>query len=207
MVLKVVSFVGKIIGFCCRVLPAKVGFLWYVLCRNVVTARFKSRFASFGEQSLLASGVKLLSPRFISIGNHSSVMRHCILEACPDAGLAPQLQIGNHVSLGEYSHITCANRVEIGDGVLTGRFVLISDNSHGKTDGSEAGLPPLARPVYSNGPIVIGKNVWIGDKATVLANVSVGEGAIIAANAVVTKDVPADAVVGGCPAKIIKMMK
>ncbi|MEZ3485540.1 MAG: hypothetical protein K1W22_02795 [Lachnospiraceae bacterium] len=53
-------------------------------------------------------------------------------------------------------------------------------------------------------PIHIGKNVWIGANATILAGVSIGENAVVAAGAVVTKDVPDGVVVGGIPAKIIK---
>ena len=52
-----------------------------------------------------------------------------------------------------------------------------------------------------------GRNVWIGDKATVLPNVTIGDGAIIAANAVVAKDVPPYSVVAGCPAKVVKTIK
>ena len=63
---------------------------------------------------------------------------------------------------------------------------------------------PLKRPIVSKGPVRIGDNVWIGDKATILPNVSIGNGAIIAANAVVTKDVPPYSVAAGNPAKIIK---
>lgn len=65
-------------------------------------------------------------------------------------------------------------------------------------------IPPTQRPVYSKGPVIIGNNVWIGDKATILPNVSIGNGAIIAANSVVTKDVPEYCIVAGNPAKIIK---
>lgn len=65
-------------------------------------------------------------------------------------------------------------------------------------------MPPTQRPIYSKGPVVIGDNVWIGDKATILPNVSIGKGAIIAANSVVTKDVPEYSVFAGNPAKIIK---
>lgn len=68
-------------------------------------------------------------------------------------------------------------------------------------------LPPLFRPLFSKGPVIIGKNVWIGDKATILPGVTIGDGSIIGANSVVTKDVPAYSVVAGNPAKIIKTIK
>lgn len=57
----------------------------------------------------------------------------------------------------------------------------------------------------SNGPIVVGSDVWIGTEAMILSGVSVGHGAVIAARAVVTRDVPAYAIVGGVPARVIKM--
>ena len=58
----------------------------------------------------------------------------------------------------------------------------------------------------SKGPVIIGDNVWIGDKATILGGVTIGESVIIAANSVVTKDVPPYSVVAGIPAKVIKKM-
>ena len=68
-------------------------------------------------------------------------------------------------------------------------------------------LPPQKRPLYSKGAVFIGDNVWIGDKATILPGVKIGEGAVVAANAVVTKDVPAYSMVAGNPAKVIKQIK
>ena len=61
--------------------------------------------------------------------------------------------------------------------------------------------------MYSKGPVIIQDNVWIGEKATILPGVTIGEGAIIGANSVVTKDVPAKSLVVGCPAKIVKTLK
>ena len=116
----------------------------------------------------------------------------------------PKLSIGNNCSFGAYNHITCANRVTIGDSLLTGKWVTITDNSHGETDKVTLGMRPQKRPITSKGPVVIGNNVGIGDKATILPGVTIGDGAVIAANAVVTKDVPAYSVVGGNPAKVIK---
>lgn len=56
----------------------------------------------------------------------------------------------------------------------------------------------------SNGPIIIGDDVWIGQRSTILSGVSIGRGAVIAARSVVTKNIPPYAIVGGNPAKIIK---
>ena len=95
----------------------------------------------------------------------------------------------------------------IGDSLLTGKWVTITDNSHGETDKATLEMRPQERPITSKGPVIIGNNVWIGDKATILPGVTVGDGAVIAANAVVTKDVPAYSVVGGNPARVIRSHK
>lgn len=65
-------------------------------------------------------------------------------------------------------------------------------------------VPPLERRMVSKGSVVIGNNVWIGDKVTILAGVRIGDGVIVAANSVVTKDIPDYCVVGGNPARILK---
>ena len=100
--------------------------------------------------------------------------------------------------------MTAINRIVIGNGVLTGKKVLITDNSHGEITREMMDVDPLKRQVVSKGEVIIGDNVWIGEKATIVANVKIGNGAIVAANSVVTKDVPPYCVVAGCPAKIVK---
>ena len=92
----------------------------------------------------------------------------------------------------------------IGNNVLMGRKIFITDNNHGGSDRGNLDIPPSLRQLYSNGPVIIEDNVWIGEKVSILSNLHIGKGAIVAANAVVTKDVPPYAIVGGCPAKIIK---
>ena len=87
---------------------------------------------------------------------------------------------------------------------MTGKWVTISDNNHGTTDFDTLHEAPAIRKLYTKGPVIIGNNVWIGDKATILGGVTIGDGAVIAANSVVTKDVPAYSVVGGNPARVIK---
>lgn len=143
----------------------------------------------------------------IFIGNNTSIGSHCILGCwIKFAGIkyTPKIIIGNNTSIGEYSHITSIKGVIIGNGVLTGRYVYISDNNHGDCDYKTLLVRPSDRKLVSKGPVHIGNNVWIGDKVSILSGVNIGDGAVIAANAVVTKDVPAYSVVGGIPAKIIK---
>lgn len=199
---RIVIITGVIIGTIARFFPYKMRYILYILFRNIVTTRDRKRFRSYGKNSLLSPKMTLVNPQNISLGNNSSIEKYCVLESWRGG----RMVIGDNVSLGEYTHITCAHRIIIKNGVLTGRFVLITDNGHGGTDGTDKYWPPMQREVKSKGTIYIGQNVWIGDKATILSNVKIGDGAIIAANAVVTKDIPAFAVAGGCPAKIIKIM-
>ena len=86
--------------------------------------------------------------------------------------------------------------VEIGDDVLIGQQVVIATLNHD--------LHPEKRASMTPKPVKIGNKVWIGAHATILPGVTIGDGAVVAAGAVVTKDVPPNTVVGGVPAKIIK---
>lgn len=205
--MKLFILIGKLFGYLSLIIPNKASYPLYLIKRAYNTARKCNQFKHFGKDSLIAPGVKLHAPKYITVGKGSSILSHCIIEAYPTNTHKPQLKIGNNVSLGEYSHITCANKITIGDGVLTGRFVLITDNSHGNNTKEVADIAPLARVVHSNGPVYIGENVWIGDKVTILPNVTIGKGCIIAANAVVTKDIPEYSVAAGIPAKVIKTIK
>lgn len=128
---------------------------------------------------------------------------HC-LEIFGNKKFMPEIIIGNNVSLGAYNHISAINSIKIGNGVLTGKWVTIVDNSHGDTNLKSLYKSPSKRPMVSKGKVLIGDDVWIGDKVTILPNVEIGKGAVIAANSVVTKNVKSYTVVGGNPATIIK---
>ena len=143
----------------------------------------------------------------ISIGENCGFADFIFLTAWKEyqgEHFTPELTIGKNGSFGAFNHITCINKIQIGDNCLTGKWVTISDNNHGTTDFDTLHEAPTKRKLYTKGPVIIGNNVWIGDKASVLGGVTVGDGAVIAANSVVTKDVPAYSVVGGNPARVIK---
>ena len=111
-------------------------------------------------------------------------------------------------SLGDYSGIGIRARISgtctIGNSVMMGTDVVVITRNHAfaRTD-----IPMMEQGFEEECPVVIGNDVWIGDRVIILPGVHIGDGAILAAGAVVTKDVPAYAIVGGVPAKVIKMRK
>ena len=96
------------------------------------------------------------------------------------------------------SLIACCHKITIGDGAAIARGVYIYDGDHHSILGAEGEIlnPPA--------PILIGKHVWIGVKATILKGVTIGDGAIVAANSVVTHNVPAHCLAAGNPARVIR---
>lgn len=145
----------------------------------------------------------------IVIGEDTIIYSNCIIECWEryiDQYFSPSLKIGNNCRIGEYTHITAINNIEIGDGLLTGRFVIITDHSHGDISEYDIDIPPAIRKLKSKGNVVIGNNVWLGDKVSVLSGVNIGDNVIVGANSVVTKNVPSNCVVAGIPAKIIKKL-
>lgn len=109
------------------------------------------------------------------------------------------ITVGKNVFINSGCRFQDQGGITIGDGALIGHNVVLATLNHGFAPERRSSLHPA--------PISIGKNVWIGSNATILPGVAVGDGAIVAAGAVVTKDVAAGAVVGGVPAKIIRMLE
>lgn len=149
---------------------------------------------------------RIVGEQYISLGEETCIGKRAVITAIDRIGI-PIIAIGSHVAIGDDCHITAVKQITIGDGCLLGKKVTITDNSHGENLAiEEMMISPRKRIVYSKGPVVIGKNVWIGDKATICPNITIGDGAIIGANSVVTKDVPAFSIVVGSPARIIKQI-
>jgi acetyltransferase-like isoleucine patch superfamily enzyme len=109
-----------------------------------------------------------------------------------------QMRLGKNVFLGIGAVIVCRQAITIGDDVLVAEYVSIRDQDH-----RYGGPKPTACNGFETAPILIGKNVWIGAKATITRGVTIGDDAVVAAGAVVTRDVPAGTVVAGVPARRI----
>ena len=110
-----------------------------------------------------------------------------------------RIDIGEDSLIGAGSIIESRSEILVGPNTLIAEYVTIRDQDH---DFEDTRL--LAASGFRTSPICIGKNVWIGAKATITRGVSIEDNAVIGANAVVTKNVPENAVVGGVPAKIIR---
>lgn len=106
------------------------------------------------------------------------------------------ITIGKNVFINSGCRFQDQGGIALGDGALIGHNVVLATLNHG--------FAPENRSTTYPAPIVVGKNVWIGASASVTPGVCIGDNAVVAAGAVVTKDVPANCVVGGVPAKILK---
>lgn len=180
--------------------------------RNVIyTLWIKSFIGKIGEHSMICYPCLISGggQKDVLIGNNTLIEGHSILschEEYRNQKFTPSLIIGNNCNIGEYNHFSVIMKITIGDGLLTGRYVYIGDNAHGGLSHADSMIPPVERQLCSKGEIIIGNNVWIGDKATILGGVTVGNNVIIAANSVVTKSVESNCVVAGIPARVVKSL-
>lgn len=106
------------------------------------------------------------------------------------------ITIGKNVFLNTGCSFQDRGGIRIGDGAQIGMNVAIATLNHG--------LPLKTRSTTYAQPVVIGENAWIGSNATILPGVTIGDNSVVAAGAVVTKDIPPDSVAAGVPAKVIK---
>jgi lipopolysaccharide O-acetyltransferase len=145
----------------------------------------------------------------ITLGKNFQAAEGLWLEAITDhegCTFAPRILIGDNVAISRWSHIGATNLVEIGDGVLIGSKVLITDHSHGQYSGphTSPSIRPVLRPLGAGRQVVIERNVWLGDGVVVGPGSRIGEGAVIGANAVVAGTIPPFTLAAGVPARPLK---
>jgi len=168
----------------------------------------KKNFNSFGKKSIIKPFANLSNCQHISIGNFVDIGNNCRITVSNAFFGLPchsknkiKLKIGNHVDVGNGTFISANNDVQIGNHVIMAPYVFITDHDHGFSDITKN---LHQQPLTENGHTIIGDNVFLGTKSSILKNVKIGEHSVVGANAVVTKDVPSFSIISGNPAKIIK---
>lgn len=132
----------------------------------------------------------------VGIGDFSRVI---VSTSLNDIG--SYIKIGNSVGIGEFAYLGGAGGLEIGDDCIVGQYLSCHPENHNYQNKEDL----IRRQGVSRKGIKIGANCWIGSKVTFLDGVEVGSGSVIAAGSVVTKSFPDNSVIGGIPAKLIKI--
>lgn len=205
--------------------------LWFELCTllganlpgllgfGLRAALYPSLLKKCVGRPAIGRGVVLRNPRAISLGKKVLIDDAAILDARgPGAALTlgdfvsvgrfttlaakgGTISIDRGVNIGSYCRIATQSRIEIHESVLIAAYCYIGPGNHQEGDGTK---PLIEQPMDIKGGVSIGKNAWIGTRATILDGVSVGAGAIVGAHSLVREDVPEGAVVAGAPAKRIR---
>jgi acetyltransferase-like isoleucine patch superfamily enzyme len=199
----IIKFIGYLISF---IYPDSIHLKICNLTEYFITGWRSRNFKHFGNNSKLGRNIHIVGKKYIEIGDNVYIGKDTGLTAfCLDNSLKnSRIIVGNGCVFGYSNHITAINGIIFGENLRTGKNVLFSDNSHGNPQNKDLlKLHPDKRPLYSKGKIIIGNNVWIGENACILANVKIGDGAIIGANSVVTHDIPPHSLAVGVPAKTI----
>jgi acetyltransferase-like isoleucine patch superfamily enzyme len=170
--------------------------LWRYLWRRFLTPagwRWETDgpvFFGRGLQLQIAKRGKIRFGRFTWIGDGTKIRSH-----------EGEVVIGPKTVLGQECTISAYKQVRIGEQCVVADRAMFIDFDHGIV---EVERPIRVQGIYKE-PVIVGSNVWIGYGAAVLRGVSVGDNSVLGTYAVITKDIPANAVVAGIPARVIRM--
>ena len=171
--------------------PGKVGYTlrrWF----------FGRRLGSLARGARLGPGLLVYGPKEITIGRDFSCWRQCALVAL-DGG---RIELGDRVSFSSNVNINAAmgGRISLGNDVMVGPNVVMRSSDH-RFDAVDE---PINKQGHISDEITIEENVWVAANAVIVGGVRIGQGAVVAAGAVVTTDVKPYTVVGGVPARLLK---
>ncbi len=181
----------------------------YSLQNKLYTFWVQNIFKVVGTNLSIKFPINIRGGSSITLGDNVSIGTNVILNYWGNTtikSIDSKINILSGVSIGDYCHITALGYITIGNNVLFGRYVLVSDNSHGDSSLDSLKISPSKRNICNRGRIIIGDDVWIGDKVTILGPVLIGNNSIIAANSVVNRNVPPYSIVAGVPARVVKKL-
>jgi acetyltransferase-like isoleucine patch superfamily enzyme len=160
-----------------------------------VRAKLWLEGVTFGKHLIAEAGVDVLCGTNVILGDHVRLGKDVYLGAFSSG----HLKIGSHSYIGRFSIILAHKNVEIGNDCQIAPGCHITDVNHGFAPDSLIREQPLVSKA-----VRIGNDVWVGTGCSVLPGVTIGDGAVVGAHSVVTKDIPAGGIAVGAPAKVIR---
>lgn len=165
-------------------------FLWVFKVRNRHIRTEGFVFLDRGVEVYARRGFgRLTIGRWVWIGHGNHIRCH-----------EGNLRIGNKVVFGATNTINCYLDIEIGDDCIFADWIYMCDFDHRFDDLTV----PIRKQGIAKSPVKVGANCWIGEKATILRGVTVGDGCVIASHSLVNRDFPPNSVAGGVPARVLK---
>lgn len=165
---------------------------------------WKNKLGAMGEHWTKASGVVIQNPQCIFFGCDVGIGKNTyFMPVVEHLGnkYSPKITVGDSTWIGIRNSFAAIHGITIGKNVLFAGYVHVTDHSHGYED---INMPISKQPLISKGPVIIEDECWLGFSCEILSGVHIGRHSIIAARAVVTKDVPPYSIVAGNPARIVK---
>lgn len=163
---------------------------------TLALVRLQNGVDGFPRDLQIADGVRISATDggATSFGCHCSIDRNATVIA-----KRGRLVVGMNVYIGTGAVIVARQRISIGDEVLIAEHVTIRDQDHAFGDALRTNVNG-----FNTEPIVIGNNVWLGAKVTVVKGVTIGNNVVVGANSVVTHDLPDNCVAVGAPARVVR---
>ena len=178
--------------------------LYKRICSFIRRIYWSRKFGSVKGRIGIGKHVTFQNPDTLHFGKNVSIGKYTYFLPLKEyAGISyhPKITIGDGCWIGIRNSFACIDSIEIRNNVLFAGYVHITDHSHGYEDANE---PIKKQKLISKGPIVIEDDCWLGFGCEILSGVHIGKHSIVAARAVVTKDVPAYSIVAGNPARVVK---
>lgn len=170
-------------------IPGRVG--------NVLRCAWYRQFNDACEFHYIGEGCKIVSPHFIKTGKNVGLSEGCYLNA--NGGL---IEIGSGSLFNQDVHInaSCGGAIRIGEDCLIGPAVVMRTASHRFGDPDVL----IRNQGHTIGDIVLGRDCWVGAQVVILGGVTIGDGAVIGAGALVNRNIPSMSIAVGVPAKVVK---
>jgi acetyltransferase-like isoleucine patch superfamily enzyme len=168
-----------------------------VVLDRIRAAVLRWRGARIGARTRVGSGCVVHRPWTLRTGERCQFEHNVFIKAAADSA---RVELGREVFVGFNSELDVSDGLFIGDGVLIAPGCFITDHDHRRSP-----LMTIASQGCESRPVRLEDDVWLGAHVVVLAGVTIGRGAVVAAGAVVTEDVAPMTVVGGVPARVISV--